>query len=218
MVAEHVGFWSKYKWLTVVFAIITIVVVGAAVRQIEQTPSPVKEPVSPPPTPAPAPAPSPTAPESPIFPDAKWLLTDSMAEPRRDHTATLLADGTVLIVGWVTNLVELYAPATGTFTETGSSLFGHAQGSTATRLSDGNVLIVGGTSGLKASEIYDPATRTFSATGNLNAVHSYHTTTLLSDGRVLIAGGQDNTGPQTHAVAEIYNPATGTFSLTGSLN
>lgn len=146
-----------------------------------------------------------------------WTPTGSMAEARRDHTATLLANGNVLIVGFNTE-AELYDPVTGTFSLAVDMLFNHGQGSTATQLLDGRVLIVGGTGAQTFAEIYDPATGTFSQTGSLNAVHSYHTATLLPDGRVLIAAGQNNVGPQTHAVAELYDSLTGTFSPTGSLN
>ena len=147
---------------------------------------------------------------------ATWTPTGSMSVARRDHTATLLTNGKVLIVGW-SAASELYDPATGTFSPAGSTLVGHGQHSTATRLTDGRVLIVGGTD-QHIAEIYDPATGTFSLTGSLNEVHSAHTATLLPDGRVLIAAGQDNAGPQTHAVAELYNPETGNFTVTGSLN
>ena len=141
-----------------------------------------------------------------------WTLTGSMSVARRDHTATLLNDGKVLIVGWTTQTAELYDPATGGFTATGSTVFAHGQGSTATRLLDGTILVIGGAPGAGA-EIYDPAAGTFSATGNLNAGHGFHTATLLDDGTVLIVGG--NPSPKTSA--EIYDPATGTFSPTGSL-
>ena len=148
-----------------------------------------------------------------------WTLAGNMSVARRDHTATLLNDGKVLIAGWFTQTAELYDPATGSFTATSSTLFNHAQGATATRLLDSKVLIVGGTQSQISAEIFDPAAGTFSPTGSLNTVHSYHTATLLTDGRVLIAAGQDtNAGPQTHAAAELYDPATGTFSPTGSLN
>ena len=148
-----------------------------------------------------------------------WTATGSMAFARRDHTATLLNNGKVLVQGFsVTTLAELYDPSSGTFTPAGTTLFSHSLYSTATRLLDGRVLIVGGWNAQQTAEIYDPATGTFSLTGNPNTVHTAHTATLLPDGRVLIAAGRDVGGPGTHAVSEIYDPATGTFSLTGSLN
>ena len=67
---------------------------------------------------------------------------------------------------------------------------------TATRLQDGKVLVVGGVANgddplnvLDTSELYDPATGTWSVTGHLNRPRVGHTATLLLDGRVLVAGG-----------------------------
>ena len=145
-----------------------------------------------------------------------WTLTGNMAVARRDHTATLLDNGKVLIQPGTP--AELYDLATGTFTPTGPPVAQHGSHSTATRLADGRILIVGGIGTPTSAEIYDPATGAFSLTGSLNVVHTAHTATLLPDGRVLIAGGQDDVGPQTHAIAELYDPVTGTFALTGSLN
>ncbi len=146
-----------------------------------------------------------------------WTTTGSMAVARRDHTATLLNDGTVLVVGWVTLAAELYDPVGGAFGATvGTPTTIHGQGLTATKLLNGKVLIVGGTSASTTAELYDPATGLFSATGSPSVDHIYHTATLLQDGRVLVTGGQD-AQPQTTAVAEIYDPATGLFTTTGSM-
>ena len=73
------------------------------------------------------------------------------------HTATLLSDGKVLVVGGancesycdivnVHDSAEVYDPATGTWSDTGSLLSRRASHS-ATLLPNGQVLVVGGTDG-----------------------------------------------------------------------
>ena len=71
------------------------------------------------------------------------------------------------------------------------------------------------------SELYDPATGRFTASGNMTTGRVLHTSTLLPDGTVLITGGltglySNNSSPVT-ASAELYNPGTGTFRTTGSM-
>jgi hypothetical protein len=86
--------------------------------------------------------------------------------------------------------------------------FGH----TATRLADGRVLIAGGqdeSGPLAVSEIFDPATRTFSIGGALIEPRAYHTATALPDGRVLIAGGAS--GDRLLNSTEIFDPVTESF-------
>ncbi len=150
--------------------------------------------------------------------------TGDMQAARSGHTATLLPDGQVLLVGgWEpgrrTATAELFDPQTGRFSYTASLAVPRA-GMTATRLKDGRVLIAGGESARNTpqliAEIYDPATHTLSPTGRLSNGRSAHTATLLNDGRALLAGG--NMGDDVLASAEIYNPATETFTLTGRLN
>ncbi|MFI5258937.1 MAG: Kelch repeat-containing protein [Candidatus Limnocylindrales bacterium] len=159
-----------------------------------------------------------------------FTATGSMADARWGHTATLLNDGRVLVVGGAdlsdgfNNLksAEIYDPGTGKFTVTGSMAVGRAD-HTATLLADGRVLIAGGTNsiGLDSAEIYDPATGRFSPTGSMTVARQDQTATRLQDGRVLIAGGTANgvTGPfGVLASAEIYDPSTGKFTATGSMS
>ncbi len=164
-------------------------------------------------------------PETAQFSSTAGMMTDS----RWYHTATLLPNGNVLLAGGVDNAgtgasvasAELYRPATGIFTATGSMTTMRAEHS-STALLDGTVLIAGGLPNISLSgvtntaETYDPHTGRFTATGNLGSGVSGHTATRLKDGHVLIAGGFDVTG--ISAAAELYNPATRTFSAVGNLN
>jgi hypothetical protein len=85
------------------------------------------------------------------------------------------------------------------------------------------VLIAGGEvsgTSLATAELYDPATGTFTATGNLNVPRHNHTATLLNDGTVLIAGGSSRIGrnpPTKVPCAELYDPTAKSFKLTGCL-
>lgn len=153
---------------------------------------------------------------APVAADTWTPTTGSMPVARRDHTATLLANGLVLIVGGTNTGALLYDPSTGLFSSTGTPLYEPGQGSTATRLLDGTVLIVGGVGGQQLAQIYDPVEGTFSWTTSApKYVHSFQTATLLPDGTVLIAGGQDSTtGPTSTNLAELYYPSTGLFALT----
>ena len=81
-----------------------------------------------------------------------------MGAVRNRHTATLLLHGRVLIVGGSDDhgrltSAELYDPATGKFSPTGS--MAHARDShTATLLHDGRVLIVGGLDASTTKVVY----------------------------------------------------------------
>jgi hypothetical protein len=89
---------------------------------------------------------------------------------------------------------------------------------TATLLLDGGILIAGGFTGgeraLASAELYDPASRSFSAISPMTVARQSHTATRMPDGRVLIAGGFDGA---YLASAEIYDPATGLFTPTAPM-
>jgi Kelch motif len=139
-----------------------------------------------------------------------FTITGAMATAREQHTATLLADGRVLIVGGTTPTstgdfqptatVEIYDPSTGSFSVTGSMAEARSF-HTATLLPSGNVLVAGGGVENSTAELYDPATGSFSITGGMEIGRSGHTATLLPNGSVLVAGGGIFAGL---ASAELY--------------
>jgi hypothetical protein len=151
-----------------------------------------------------------------------------MLAARSGHSAALLPNGNVLIVGGGTPTAELFNPATKTFQFTGSLLQDRFYPS-VTLLSDGRVLIAGGygttadSSGklpiLDTAEIYDPATGSFNSTGHMLQARVLHAAAVLTDARVLIAGGMRDGGGGGAAIAtgELYDPANGMFSPTAGM-
>lgn len=148
-----------------------------------------------------------------------WTPTGEMKVARSGHTATLLPDGRVLVVGGmdgntILDSAELYDPGTGTWKLTGYLNIAR-KGHTATLLPNGRVLVVGGDenecTNNGSAELYDPTTESWTLTDELITVRSEHTATLLLDGRVLIAGGYCGSNLFLKT-AELYDPATGTWS------
>jgi hypothetical protein len=87
---------------------------------------------------------------------------------------------------------------------------------------EGKVLVAGGIDNgpggptlLDSAELFDPATNSFTATGNMHAARYQETATSLSDGTILITGGTDEHGAALNS-AEIYDPSTETFAFTGT--
>src|SRR5437016_7862317 len=152
-----------------------------------------------------------------------WASMADLNQPRAEHTATLLTNGTVLIAGGRDAAgqplasAEIFDPATGGYRLLASPLPAPVWGHTATRLDDGTVLIAGGQRGARyrrAAQLFDPTSDTFAALTPMSTPRGRHTATLLRDGRVVVIGGTDGVGPL--ASLEIYDPTTRTFSLAPS--
>ena len=161
-----------------------------------------------------------------VTPRGTFTLTAGpLAAARTLHTATLLANGKVLLTGGVgaddktLATAELFDPVTSAFTSTGS-MTNQRSRHAATLLPNGTVLVTGGEglAGVEVSaELYDPATGVFAPTGMMTEGRSRHTATLLASGKVLIAGGVVFAQGAIRASAELFDPAGGTFSATGSM-
>ncbi len=153
---------------------------------------------------------------------AGWSGGPSLRNTHANHTATLLGDGRVLVVGGGPSLgagtaaAEIYDPATNRLSSAGDMATPRAS-HTATLLVDGRVLVTGGQgpSGVLAgTELYDPVTNSWSSGGKMTTPRATQTATLLADGRVLVAGGYD---VSVHKSAELYDPDTNSWSATGSM-
>jgi WD40 repeat protein len=157
-----------------------------------------------------------------------WTLTGNMQVGRANQTATLLADGEVLVAGGSTNSdaalasAELYDPRSGTWSATGQMLQARSLYS-ATLLPDGDVLAAGGHGGvtnpsiLNSAEIYHVARGSWTATDSMFAHRMTHAAILLPDGRVLAVGGSTFGGRIPFTSAELYDPHIGSWSTTGSM-
>jgi N-acetylneuraminic acid mutarotase len=161
----------------------------------------------------------------------KWSITGSMHLPRFGFGMVLLANGKVLAAGGctsqnvngcitVTAAAEIYDPATGAWTPTGSLHVGRTT-LTATLLPNGKVLVAGGINAagdpLASAELYNPATGRWILTGAMHVARDEHSATLLPGGKILVTGGENSASVSTTS-AELYTPSTGVWSLTGSLH
>jgi hypothetical protein len=167
----------------------------------------------------------------------RWTATGGMTvdKNRTTYSATLLADGRVLVAGGViardgvpTRTVSsalLYDPATGRWAATDSLSVGR-WGHAAALLGDGRVLVVGGMTltndgsledGPAPSEVYDPERGMWAAASdvdldlNLSLLRAQFEVVVLPEGSVLAVGN----GSGGQAVAELYDPRADRWTVTG---
>ena len=171
-----------------------------------------------------------------------WQATTSMNIPRFGGTATLLANGTVLVAGGsdtrsgqiVNNSdavpqasAEIYTPATQQWQMTGAMAYSHS-GATASLLPNGDVLVAGGEipldlpmtpaseqyEGQQNTDLYNPTTNTWQAVAPLLAPNGFGVAATLGNGTVLETGGAGGVGqPGDLPVStEIYDPNSNTWT------
>jgi hypothetical protein len=144
----------------------------------------------------------------------------ALGVPRFWHTATLLADGRVMLIGgsWARDQylaqVDIVDPVTGQ-TSRAAPLHTPRHDHFATLLQDGRVLVIsGGTIGSQPAmdaEVYDPVTDTWTVIPPLLSHGDLLAAALMKDGRVLVVGG--NRGGRN---VEIFDPKTNTWTVARS--
>ena len=150
--------------------------------------------------------------------------TGSMVHKRHTTAAVTLLDGTVLIPAGFTeegngDTADSYDPATGQFTETQPLNVPRARQG-AMLLHDGRVLVAGGFAGGNTSEVFDPATGTWSlSAGRMGLPQRFNFSyAVLPNGKALVAGGATNPPPSRPTSAELYDPATQQWTSAGDMS
>jgi N-acetylneuraminic acid mutarotase len=165
--------------------------------------------------------------------DSWTPVAAAMTMKRANHTATLLPDGRVVLVGGQSQqgsigwqrTIDLFNPKTLSWTA-GTSMTGSRTGHTADLLANGKVLVAGGNGSAPSGSalLFDPAGKnglgSWSAVSNSMANGRYqHQSAVLANGKVLVVSGRDTSvSSQEVATAELYDPATNSWSGAGTLN
>lgn len=163
-----------------------------------------------------------------------WTAKTNLTTARYAHTATLLPDGKVLVVGGKNTAgdsltdVTIYDPGTNLWANDALDLTEARADHTTVLLRTGKVLVAGGESKELVGEtstivyrntsvLYDPAANTWTATaGPMNATRSKHTATLTPVGSLLVVGGLNEVGVLGNA--ESYDPIADAWSDAGNLS
>jgi Kelch motif/Galactose oxidase, central domain len=158
----------------------------------------------------------------------RWAQVASMNTYRFFETATLLANGNVLVVGGcpagtcrdnALASAEVYKPFRNTWTSAGSMQFPRVF-HTATLLPDGDVLVAGGQNyvapAYASAELYHPSTNSWSVAASMHVARAGQAAVLLSNRDVLVVGGFNNGASFTSG--ELYDPTKNTWTMAASMN
>ena len=164
-----------------------------------------------------------------------WSSPGTLSAPRAQFAAARVTTGSdsgwILVVGGLgtgdvaLSTAELFDPSTGNrqalpnMSEARVNPLATTIGGAGP--SAGRVLISGGCTaqpapgngscaGILTAEVYNPATRTFSAPVSMSVARAGHSATPLPDGRVLVFGGYHNVSVTGSAV--LFDPAAGQFT------
>jgi hypothetical protein len=157
----------------------------------------------------------------------RFLSAGTLTTARYAHTATLLTDGRVLVVGGrgidsqhELSSCELWEPKKKSFKPCASLKTGRA-GHTASLLDDGRVLVTGGTTrdsgdadrylALASAELYDPKKDVWTEAAPMAQARNWHAAAKLPDGRVVVAGGAREQRSHLDSV-EAYDPKANKWS------
>jgi len=152
-----------------------------------------------------------------------FTATGEMITARSSHTATLLADGRVLIAGGIgrsgyLSSAEIYDPSTGSFTITGGMADrSEAPDYASVLLPNGSALITRTACAMIDGELYDPHNGTFTQIINSTARQTGPSTTLLTNGTVLIAGGDICDGDGAVANTALFDTSTASVTANATM-
>ena len=156
------------------------------------------------------------------------ILPAHLNQPRTEHSATLLPDGTVLIFGGmspsgaVLDTAEVFDPANASLSLLGSVGLLPRAAHTATVLKDGRLLLAGGFGAdrqpILDAELYNPTTRqTERFNARLDSARLHQIAALLPDqaGSVLWWGGSNERG-KLRGDGDVYDPTSGKISTVSA--
>lgn len=126
-----------------------------------------------------------------------WKRLDAFAFGHVEYTATLLSDGSILLVGGYSDKAEVYDESRGRF-RTVATMPDSRMGHDAVLQDDGTVLVVGGWVSIDGSPreaaastlLYNPDADTWTAGPSLNLPRADHTVSRLGD-EIWACGGGD---------------------------